>query len=196
MHRNGHWEQEISHLPASPLSVQLSFFLLLIIFFLTEMHSSFASSFFFSHFPFPVFNFRGSWTFMSSCKQSLVWTLVCDSCSSLFLQEFSSFQQISLISSAETLPTARCSRARCSSLVTTFLWAEERSSVAIVQSEQATQVAVVMQFVAIVQSERATKAAAVVRFVVRWPVAHLGSVRGVITHFLRQSGWAVLWFVF
>lgn len=184
-------------LPALCLSSYLFFLHLIIFFFWVKWTLVLpAPFFFFSHFPFLVFNFHGSWTFTSSCKQSLVWTLVCDPCSSRFLQELSSFQQISLIGGAETLPKARCSRARCSSLVTTFLWAEERSPGAIVQSEQATQVAVVMQFVARVRSERATKAAAVTRSVVRWPVAHLGSVRGVITHYFRQSGWAVLWFVF
>lgn len=191
MHRNGHWEQEISHLPASPLSVQLSFFPSFnYFFFWVKCTLVLPAPFFFHIF---LLLFLISMDFLSSCKQSPVWTLVCDSCSPLFLQE-------ALIISVHLL-YKQCGEITQGQMFKSQMfksydhislgWEKVICSYCPIRVGYPDSCRLVT-----VQSERATKAAAVMRFVVRWLVAHLDSVWGVAIHFLRRSGCAVLWFVF
>lgn len=128
MHHNGHWEQEISFLPVCPLSVQLfSFF----IFFLSEMHCSFACT------VFNVFLFLILKDFLFSCKQSPVWTLICGllllcvSATALILPRNLLYEQYREITQAIISQMFKS----CDHI---FLWAEERSSVDI-QSERTTE---------------------------------------------------------
>lgn len=140
MHHNSHWEQESSHLPSCPLSVQLSF--RSSSFLLSEMYDIVLSMPFKNN----IFFFLNSHRLLVSAVSTVLFRLwFVDSCFPLLLQELLAFLEISYISTAEKAPKA--SRARCSGLVIMFFWAEERSSVAIIQLEWTTEAVIVMWFV-------------------------------------------------
>lgn len=127
------------------------------------MHSSFACTIF-SHFPFPVFSFHGLFVQLqaeSSLKFGLWLLLFSVSARALIISVHLLYKQCREITQSQMFKGQMFKSCDRISLG----W--ERSSVAIVQSEQAIQIVVVLQFVTIVQSEWTTEAAAIMWFVMR-----------------------------